>query len=79
MLGRHLHRRPQVGSIHTEFRTFDMEVLAGDEDFEVQLCEDGAKFQFNFKEVRAGAPVPRSSVACRAWRLRGGCCCTRMC
>lgn len=41
----------QVGSIHTEFRTFEMELLAGEPKFEVTLNESGARFTFNFKEV----------------------------
>ncbi len=43
----------QVGTIHNEFRTFDMEVLAGDEDFECTLNECGVRFTFNFRDVRA--------------------------
>lgn len=41
----------KVGQIHAEFRTFDMELLAGEPDFEVTLKESGATFTFNFKDV----------------------------
>lgn len=40
-----------AGQIETEFRTFPMEVLAGDEDFEVSVKESGATFKFNFRDV----------------------------
>mmetsp|Transcript_4741 Transcript_4741/g.7964 ORF Transcript_4741/g.7964 Transcript_4741/m.7964 type:complete len:495 (-) Transcript_4741:65-1549(-) len=41
----------KIGQIETEFRTFPMEVLAGDNDFEVSVKESGATFKFNFKDV----------------------------
>lgn len=41
----------KVGSIETEFRTFPMEVIAGESRFEVSVRESGAKFNFNFQNV----------------------------
>jgi tRNA (guanine37-N1)-methyltransferase len=41
----------KTGTIETAFRTFPMEVLAGDDDMEVEVREDNAIFRFNFAEV----------------------------
>ncbi|ODQ63233.1 hypothetical protein NADFUDRAFT_48142, partial [Nadsonia fulvescens var. elongata DSM 6958] len=41
----------KLDSIDTKFRTFAMEVLAGDEDFEVEQSESGCRFQFDFRKV----------------------------
>lgn len=41
----------KLDSIDTVFRTFDMEVLAGDDDLNASLKESGCIFKFNFKEV----------------------------
>jgi tRNA (guanine37-N1)-methyltransferase len=41
----------KVGTIATEFRTFPMEVIAGEANFDVELKESGARFKFNFAEV----------------------------
>ena len=41
----------KVGTIETEFRTFPMELIAGDANYDVQLKESGARFHFNFNEV----------------------------
>lgn len=41
----------KVGKIETEFRTFPMEHLAGDESTVVQLKEQGCIFEFDFKDV----------------------------
>jgi tRNA (guanine37-N1)-methyltransferase len=41
----------KLGSIETEFRTFPMEVLAGENLMDVTVKESGAKFQFNFADV----------------------------
>jgi len=41
----------KMGNIENEFRTFPMEVLAGDDDFNVTVRESGAKFTFNFRSV----------------------------
>ena len=40
-----------MGSIETEFRTFPMEVLAGEAVFDVTLKESNARFTFNFRDV----------------------------
>jgi len=41
----------KIGTIETEFRTFPMELIAGEANYEVQLKESGARFHFNFSEV----------------------------
>lgn len=41
----------KIGSIETEFRTFPMEVIAGESVFEVTVRESGAIFNFNFQNV----------------------------
>lgn len=42
----------KLDSIHAVYRTFDMEVIAGENDnFEVEQSESGCRFQFNFKQV----------------------------
>lgn len=41
----------KVGAIETEFRTFPMEVLAGDDDLSVEVSESGCRFRFNFRDV----------------------------
>ena len=41
----------KVGTIATEFRTFEMELLAGDDDMDVEVKESKATFRFNFAEV----------------------------
>jgi len=42
----------QTSTIKTKFRTFPLEVIEGDPDLEVEMREEGAKFRFNFAEVR---------------------------
>jgi tRNA (guanine37-N1)-methyltransferase len=41
----------KVGTIETEFRTFPMEVLAGDPVLDAEVHESGCRFRFNFAEV----------------------------
>ena len=41
----------KLGSIASEFRTFDMEVLAGEDDMNVEVKESKSVFRFNFAEV----------------------------
>ncbi|KUF91362.1 hypothetical protein AM588_10008229 [Phytophthora nicotianae] len=41
----------KTDNIETKFRTFPMEVLAGDDDMEVEVHESKATFQFNYAEV----------------------------
>ena len=41
----------KLDSINTTFRTFDMEVIAGEELFEVEQAESGCRFQFDFRKV----------------------------
>lgn len=42
----------KIGTIENEFRTFPMEVIAGEEDsFSVTVKESGARFIFDFREV----------------------------
>lgn len=41
----------KIGQIETEFRTFPLEVVAGDDDMIVTLKESNSLFTFNFAEV----------------------------
>lgn len=41
----------KLGSIQTQYRTFPLEVLAGESDLNVSVREAGATFRFNFAEV----------------------------
>ena len=41
----------KIGNIENEFRTFPMELLAGDESFEVVIKESNARFAFDFRKV----------------------------
>ena len=41
----------KISSIATEYRTFPLELLAGEKNYEVTLKESGAKFTFDFSEV----------------------------
>lgn len=41
----------KVGLIRTKFRTFDMQVLAGEDNFNVEQSESGCKFHFDFSKV----------------------------
>lgn len=41
----------KMGNIENEFRTFPMEVIAGQNDFDVTVRESGAKLAFNFRNV----------------------------
>jgi len=41
----------KVGSIENVFRTFEMELLAGEDNFQTEVNESKCLFKFNFKEV----------------------------
>lgn len=41
----------KLDTIHTLYRTFDMEVLAGEEDFMVEQSESNCRFRFDFSKV----------------------------
>jgi len=41
----------KLDTIHKVFRTFDMEVLAGEDRFDVELVESGCRFRFDFRRV----------------------------
>ena len=41
----------KIGQIETEYRTFPMEVIAGEHDFKVTLKESNARFTFDFRHV----------------------------
>lgn len=61
----------KVGQIETEFRTFPLEVIAGDGDMVVTLRESNASFTFNFAEVYWNSrfvppPTERSLVVQRS-------------
>lgn len=41
----------KMGNIENEFRTFPMEILAGEDELNVIVRESGARFSFNFRNV----------------------------
>jgi tRNA G37 N-methylase Trm5 len=41
----------KTGTIETTFRTFPMEVVAGEDDTRVEVSHNGARFQFDFRSV----------------------------
>ena len=41
----------KLDTIHEVFRTFEMEVLAGEDRFEVELMETNCRFRFDFRKV----------------------------
>lgn len=41
----------KLGQIQTEFRTFPLEVIAGDANFEVEVSESNCRFRFDFSRV----------------------------
>lgn len=41
----------KLDTIHAVYRTFDMELIAGEEDYAVEQSESGCRFRFNFKTV----------------------------
>lgn len=41
----------KLDTIHHEFRFFEMEVLAGDDDLNVETVEHGVRYSFNFAQV----------------------------
>ncbi len=41
----------KVGTIENQFRTFPMEVIAGEDDLDVTVSESGCRFAFNFRDV----------------------------
>lgn len=41
----------KLDTIDTVFRTFEMEVVAGEPDFEVEQSESGCRFKFDFRKV----------------------------
>ena len=58
----------QVSTIETQFRTFPLEVLAGDPCLDVEHKESGATFNFNFAEVRNTDPLRPSPLSTHARR-----------
>jgi hypothetical protein len=48
----------KTGNIETEFRTFPMEVIAGEPNFDVTVKEAGCVFSFNFKDVYWNSRYP---------------------
>lgn len=41
----------QVGQIENEYRVFNMEVLAGEDNFEAEVSQHGARFRLDFSKV----------------------------
>jgi tRNA (guanine37-N1)-methyltransferase len=41
----------KTGQIQTQFRTFPLEVIAGEPNFNVEVSESGCRFQFDFSRV----------------------------
>jgi tRNA (guanine37-N1)-methyltransferase len=41
----------KTGNIESEYRTFPMEVIGGEEDFNVQVREGGCTFEFDYRQV----------------------------
>jgi tRNA (guanine37-N1)-methyltransferase len=41
----------KIGQIQTQFRTFPLEVIAGEPNFNVEVSESGCRFQFDFSRV----------------------------
>lgn len=41
----------KLGSIDNEYRVFDMEVIAGDEDTVTEVQQQGHRFQLDFRKV----------------------------
>ena len=41
----------KIGNVETEFRTFPMELIAGVQDMEVELREEGVRFKLDFAKV----------------------------
>ena len=44
----------QVGQIENEYRVFDMEVLAGEKEFEAEVSQHGTRFRLDLSKVRGG-------------------------
>jgi tRNA (guanine37-N1)-methyltransferase len=66
----------KLASIETEYRTFPMELLAGEDVYDVEVRQCGARFRFNFREVywnsrlqgehqRILDMIPRTAVVCK--------------
>ena len=53
----------KVGNIENEFRTFPMEVLAGDANFEVVIKESNARFAFDFRKVYWNSRLQMASIS----------------
>jgi tRNA (guanine37-N1)-methyltransferase len=46
----------QVGLIETQYRTYPLEVLAGEPDLNVTVKESNALFKFDYAKVRGDRP-----------------------
>ena len=53
----------KVGSIESEFRVFEMEVLAGEGGTETEVRQHGARFKLDFRKVCAGP----FHTSCQCW------------
>lgn len=41
----------QLGTIENEYRVFDMEVIAGEQQFETEVSQHGVRFRLDFSKV----------------------------
>lgn len=55
----------QLDLIESKFRTFPLEVLAGEDRLDVELKEGPAKFRFNFSEVSGDATAAAGVGVCQ--------------
>lgn len=41
----------KLATVHAQYRTFDMELLAGEECYDVEVSESNCRFRFNYRDV----------------------------
>ena len=59
----------KIGNIENEFRTFPMEILAGEENFKVVIKESNAKFTFDFSKVYWNSRLQMVTILFRISRI----------
>ena len=57
----------KLGTVSSEFRTFDMEVIAGEEDFMVSLREHQLKLRFDFRKAQNSISERHRNAQSRAF------------